>query len=45
MMGRMAAQILLDRIANPEKRYAPTILVKPKLIVRESTSRVKKTAM
>jgi DNA-binding LacI/PurR family transcriptional regulator len=39
-MGKMAASILLDRIANPEKKYAATILVKPKLIVRESTARV-----
>jgi DNA-binding LacI/PurR family transcriptional regulator len=41
MMGRMAAQILLDRIANPEKTYARTILVKPKLMVRESTAVVR----
>jgi LacI family transcriptional regulator len=37
-MGRLAASILLDRIGNPEKVYAPTIMVKPKLIVRESTA-------
>jgi len=37
-MGEMAAEILLDRIANPEKDYDPTILVKPELIVRESTA-------
>jgi len=37
-MGRLAASILLDRIAKPEKVYAPTIMVKPKLIVRESTA-------
>jgi LacI family transcriptional regulator len=41
MMGRLAAKILLDRIANPEKQYAPTILVKPKLITRESTAKVR----
>jgi LacI family transcriptional regulator len=41
MMGRLASTILLDRIANPDKRYAPTIMVKPTLIVRESTARVK----
>jgi DNA-binding LacI/PurR family transcriptional regulator len=41
MMGRLASKILLERIANPRKQYAPTIMVKPKLIVRESTSRVK----
>jgi len=40
-MGRLAASILLDRIANPENQYAPTIIVKPKLIVRESTAKVK----
>jgi len=37
-MGRLAAKILLDRIANPGKEYARTILVKPRLIVRESTA-------
>jgi LacI family transcriptional regulator len=42
MMGRLAAKILVERIANPEKVYAPTILVKPKLIVRESTASVSK---
>jgi len=41
MMGRLASKILLDRIANPRKKYAPTIMVKPKLIVRESTARAK----
>jgi DNA-binding LacI/PurR family transcriptional regulator len=41
MMGRLAAKILLDRIANPDKKYAASILVKPKLIVRESTARVR----
>lgn len=40
-MGQTAAKILLDRIANPEKKYPSTILTKPKLIVRESTVRVK----
>jgi DNA-binding LacI/PurR family transcriptional regulator len=41
-MGRLASRILLDRIANPQKKYAPTIMVKPTLIVRESTSRAKR---
>lgn len=41
MMGRLASTILLDRIANPDKKYAPTIMVKPKLIVRESTAPAK----
>jgi DNA-binding LacI/PurR family transcriptional regulator len=40
-MGRLAATILLDRIANPDKQYPPTIIVKPKLIVRESTGPAK----
>lgn len=40
-MGRLAATILLDRIADPDKRYAPTIFLKPKLIVRESTGRAR----
>jgi LacI family transcriptional regulator len=40
-MGRLASAILLDRIANPDKKYAPTMMVKPKLIVRESTGPVK----
>ena len=40
-MGGLAAEILLDRIANPDKRYPPTILMKPKLIVRESTAPAK----
>ena len=38
-MGRQAASILLDRIANPDKIYPPTIMMKPQLIVRESTAR------
>ncbi|HWZ52040.1 MAG TPA: LacI family DNA-binding transcriptional regulator [Granulicella sp.] len=36
-MGQLAATILLDRIAQPEREYAGTVLVKPELIVREST--------
>jgi DNA-binding LacI/PurR family transcriptional regulator len=40
-MGKMAAKILLDRIANPEKKYPRTILVDPKLVVRESTVRAR----
>jgi LacI family transcriptional regulator len=38
-MGAMAAKILLERIADPGRRYAPTILVQPQLIVRESTAK------
>jgi len=37
-MGKLAASILLDRIANPDHEYAPSILVKPSLVVRESTA-------
>jgi LacI family transcriptional regulator len=39
-MGKLAASILLDRIANPTQQYAPNIPVKPTLIVRESTAPV-----
>jgi DNA-binding LacI/PurR family transcriptional regulator len=38
-MGQLAATILLDRIAEPERQYAGTVLVRPELIVRESTGR------
>ncbi len=41
-MGRMAAQILLDRIADHNAQYPPTVLVRPKLIIRESTGGVPK---
>lgn len=41
-MGRLASKILLDRISHPRKKYAPTIMIKPTLIVRESTARAKK---
>jgi DNA-binding LacI/PurR family transcriptional regulator len=37
-MGKLAASILLDRISNPTRDYAPSILVKPALIIRESTA-------
>ncbi len=36
-MGKLAASVLLDRINNPSAEYAPTLLTKPALIVREST--------
>jgi LacI family transcriptional regulator len=39
-MGRTAAKVLLDRIANPGKSYPEIIQVKPELIVRESTARL-----
>jgi LacI family transcriptional regulator len=39
-MGQLAAKILIERIAEPREPYASTVLVRPKLIVRESTSQV-----
>jgi LacI family transcriptional regulator len=39
-MGKLAANILLDRIANPSAPYANTVPVKPALIIRESTAPV-----
>ena len=36
-MGRQGAQILLERIANPEKEFPAEIPLQPELIVREST--------
>jgi LacI family transcriptional regulator len=39
-MGKLAASILLDRIANPAAPYASNVPVKPALIVRESTTRI-----
>jgi DNA-binding LacI/PurR family transcriptional regulator len=39
-MGKLAATILLDRIANPAATYASSIPLKPELIVRESTTQV-----
>jgi len=40
-MGRRGAQILLERIANPAQEFAPEIVLKPQLIVRESTGPAK----
>lgn len=40
-MGRKAAQILLDRIARPEAKYPPSVLMEPKLIIRESTTKIR----
>ncbi len=42
-MGKLAASILLDRIANPESPYAANVPVKPALMVRESTAPLCKT--
>src|SRR5271155_3524806 len=36
-MGREGARILLERIANPQREFAPEIVLQPQLIVREST--------
>ncbi len=43
-MGKLAASILLERIANPAAPYAANIPIKPALIVRESTAKVKTAA-
>ena len=40
-MGQLASKILLERIANPGKTYPPSILVKPQLVIRESTAEAK----
>jgi LacI family transcriptional regulator len=39
-MGRKAVQILLDRIAHPQTKYPPNVLMQPKLVVRESTRKL-----
>jgi len=36
-MGLKAAQVLLERIANPEQEWPQEIVMEPELIVREST--------
>jgi len=36
-MGRRGAQVLLERIANREKQFPAEIVMKPELVVREST--------
>jgi len=40
-MGRRGTQILLERIANREKKFPAEIVMKPELVVRESTGPVK----
>lgn len=37
-MGRIASKILLKRIANPGDQYPARALIKPELIIRESTA-------
>ena len=40
-MGRKGAQILLERIANPTQEVAPELILKPELIIRESTGQAR----
>ena len=40
-MGKRGAQVLLDRIANREKKYPTEIVMAPELVVRESTGPVR----
>jgi LacI family transcriptional regulator len=40
-MGRTGAQVLLDRIANREKEYPGEIIMRPELVIRESTAAAK----
>lgn len=43
-MGLKAAQVLLDRIANPSQEWPAEIVMEPELIVRESTGPVRNDA-
>jgi DNA-binding LacI/PurR family transcriptional regulator len=40
-MGRRGAQVLLERIADREKKFTAEIVMSPELVVRESTGPVK----
>ena len=40
-MGRRGAQVLLERIADREKEFPGEIVMRPELVVRESTGPVK----
>ena len=40
-MGRRGTQVLLERIANREKKFPAEIVMKPELVVRESTGPVR----
>lgn len=42
-MGRIAAQVLLERINTPEKSEGTFVIVEPELIVRDSTGPAAKT--
>jgi DNA-binding LacI/PurR family transcriptional regulator len=37
-MGMLAAEVLTQRIANPDLKPEPFVQVEPELIVRESTA-------
>ncbi|MDE3105289.1 MAG: LacI family DNA-binding transcriptional regulator [Acidobacteriota bacterium] len=40
-MGQLASKLLLDRIAHPTKPYEQEILMRPQLVIRESTAAVR----
>src|ERR1700737_266632 len=40
-MGQVASQLLLDRIAQPDMAYPKEVLIKPQLVIRESTGPVR----
>lgn len=40
-MGQVASKLLLDRIAQPDQPYPKELLMKPQLVIRESTGPVK----
>ena len=44
-MGARAAQVLLDRIANPTQEWPAEIVMEPELVVRESTGPVRRHAL
>ena len=43
-MGQVASKLLLDRIAQPDMPYPKEVLIKPQLVVRESTGPVRSEA-
>ena len=40
-MGTIAARTLLEKIANPEEKFPEEIVMRPELVVRESSGKVK----
>lgn len=40
-MGQVASKLLLDKIAQPDKAYPNEIVMKPRLVIRESTGPAK----